>query len=91
MKDYVGAMRACWRTWQTREPFNFQSEHYNLSLMTPNFAPPPVSNPHILTPAGTKAKFTVTMSNMGLSAAGFESAYPRADRGSAGADAASCG
>ncbi len=47
MKDYVGAMRACWRTWQTREPFNFQSEHYNLSLMTPNFAPPPVSNPHI--------------------------------------------
>ncbi len=47
MKDYVGAMRACWRTWQTREPFNFQSEHYNLSLMTPNFAPPPLSNPHI--------------------------------------------
>src|ERR1700735_5591861 len=47
MKDYVGAMRACWRTWQTREPFNFQSEHYNLSLMTPNFAPPRVSNPHI--------------------------------------------
>jgi len=47
MRDYVGAMRACWRTWQTREPFNFQSEHYNLSLMTPNFAPPPVSNPHI--------------------------------------------
>ena len=47
MKDYVGAMRACWRTWQTREPFNFQSEHYNLSLMTPNFAPPPQANPHI--------------------------------------------
>jgi probable F420-dependent oxidoreductase len=47
MKDYVGAMRACWRTWQTGEPFNFRSEHYNLSLMTPNFAPPPVMNPHI--------------------------------------------
>jgi probable F420-dependent oxidoreductase len=47
MKDYVGAMRACWRTWQTGEPFNFQSEHYNLSLMTPNFAPPPQSNPNI--------------------------------------------
>src|SRR3984957_8243843 len=46
MKDYVGAMRACWRTWQTREPFNFQSEHYNLSLMTPNFAPPPGADPH---------------------------------------------
>ena len=47
MKDYVGAMRACWKTWQTGEPLNFRSEHYNLSLMTPNFAPPPVANPHI--------------------------------------------
>src|SRR6202167_2327087 len=47
MKDYVGAMRACWRTWQTKEPLNYQSEHYNLSLMTPNFAPPPVTTPHI--------------------------------------------
>ncbi len=47
MKDYVGAMRACWRTWQTGEPLNFRSEHYNLSLMTPNFAPPPVANPNI--------------------------------------------
>jgi probable F420-dependent oxidoreductase len=48
MKDYVGAMRACWKTWQTGEPFDFRSEHYNLSLMTPNFAPPPLTkNPHI--------------------------------------------
>src|SRR5260370_27844407 len=41
MKDYVGAMRACWKTWQTGEPLDFRSEHYNLSLMTPNFSPPP--------------------------------------------------
>ncbi len=47
MKDYVGAMRACWHTWQTGEPLNYRSEHYNLSLMTPNFAPPPVKQPHI--------------------------------------------
>jgi probable F420-dependent oxidoreductase len=47
MKDYVGAMRACWHTWQTGEPLNFRSEHYNLSLMTPNFAPPPQAHPHI--------------------------------------------
>jgi probable F420-dependent oxidoreductase len=47
MKDYVGAMRACWHSWQTGDPLNFKSEHYNLSLMTPNFAPPPVPNPHI--------------------------------------------
>lgn len=47
MKDYVGAMRACWNTWQTGAPLDFQSEHYNLSLMTPNFAPPPLKSPHI--------------------------------------------
>ncbi|MFZ0659855.1 MAG: TIGR03617 family F420-dependent LLM class oxidoreductase [Candidatus Binataceae bacterium] len=47
MKDYVGAMRACWKTWQTGEPLNFRSEHYNLSLMTPNFSPPPQQHPHI--------------------------------------------
>jgi probable F420-dependent oxidoreductase len=47
MKDYVGAMRACWHSWQTGEPLNFKSEHYNLSLMTPNFAPPPIAQPHI--------------------------------------------
>ena len=34
-------------SWQTGEPLNFKSEHYNLSLMTPNFAPPPVAKPHI--------------------------------------------
>jgi probable F420-dependent oxidoreductase len=47
MKDYVGAMRACWNTWQTGAPLDFRSEHYNLSLMTPNFSPPPLEHPHI--------------------------------------------
>ncbi|HYA36328.1 MAG TPA: TIGR03617 family F420-dependent LLM class oxidoreductase [Candidatus Binataceae bacterium] len=47
MKDYVGAMRACWNSWQTGAPLDYRSEHYNLSLMTPNFAPPPVKHPHI--------------------------------------------
>jgi probable F420-dependent oxidoreductase len=47
MKDYVGAMRACWNSWQTGAPLDFRSEHYNLSLMTPNFSPPPVTTPKI--------------------------------------------
>lgn len=47
MKDYVRAMRAVWHSWQTDEPLKFDSEHYKLNLMTPNFAPPPVSNPKI--------------------------------------------
>ena len=41
MKDYVQAMRACWQAWQSSGPIDFRSEHYNVSLMTPNFAPPP--------------------------------------------------
>ena len=47
MKDYVGAMRACWKCWQTGEPLDYRSEHYNISLMTPNFAPPPQQHSHI--------------------------------------------
>jgi probable F420-dependent oxidoreductase len=47
MKDYVGAMRACWRAWQNHEPLDYRSEHYSLSLMTPNFAPPPQDHPRI--------------------------------------------
>ncbi len=47
MKDYVGAMRACWRTWQTGEKIDYRSEHYNVSLMTPNFSPPPQQHPDI--------------------------------------------
>jgi probable F420-dependent oxidoreductase len=47
MKDYVGAMRACWRAWQNKEPLDYRSEHYNLSLMTPNFAPPAQVHPRI--------------------------------------------
>jgi len=31
MRDYVGAMRACWKTWQSWQgALDFQSEHYNL-------------------------------------------------------------
>jgi probable F420-dependent oxidoreductase len=47
MKDYVGAMRACWNSWQIGGSLDFHSEHYNLSLMTPNFSPPPVEKPDI--------------------------------------------
>jgi len=47
MKDYVGAMRACWDAWQNRAPIDYRSEHYNLSLMTPNFSPPPQMKPRI--------------------------------------------
>lgn len=48
MRDYVGALRAIWACWQdggTR--LDYRSEHYNLSLMVPLFAPPPMEHPDI--------------------------------------------
>lgn len=47
MRDYVGAIRAVWNTWQTGEPLHFESDHYNLSLMVPLFDPGPIDHPNI--------------------------------------------
>ncbi len=47
MRDYVGAVRAVWQAWQTREPLQFESPHYNLSLMVPLFDPGPIDHPDI--------------------------------------------
>ncbi len=47
MRDYVNAMRAVWNTWQTGEPLEFESEHYNLNLMVPLFDPGPIDHPDI--------------------------------------------
>ncbi len=47
MRDYIGAVRAVWQAWQTREPLHFESEHYNLNLMVPLFDPGPIDHPQI--------------------------------------------
>jgi probable F420-dependent oxidoreductase len=47
MRDYVGALRAVWNTWQTGEPLEFGSEHYQLDLMVPLFNPGPIDHPAI--------------------------------------------
>jgi probable F420-dependent oxidoreductase len=44
MREFIKAMRAIWRTWETGEPLQFVSEHYTHTLMTPMFNPGP--NPH---------------------------------------------
>ena len=41
LRDYIGALRAVWRCWETGERLDYQSEHYRLSLMTPDFSPEP--------------------------------------------------
>ncbi|KAA1193202.1 TIGR03617 family F420-dependent LLM class oxidoreductase [Pseudohalioglobus sediminis] len=39
LKEYIGALRAIWRSWKTGAPLAFDGEHYRFTLMTPNFTP----------------------------------------------------
>jgi probable F420-dependent oxidoreductase len=47
MRDYVMALRAIWSAWETRGRLSFESPHYKLSLMTPDFSPEPTGLPMI--------------------------------------------
>src|SRR5487761_2301430 len=47
MRDYVLALRAIWRCWETRGRLNFDSPHYKLTLMTPDFSPEPTGLPMV--------------------------------------------
>jgi alkanesulfonate monooxygenase SsuD/methylene tetrahydromethanopterin reductase-like flavin-dependent oxidoreductase (luciferase family) len=41
LREYIQAMRAIWHTWETGEKLSFEGEHYNFTLMTPEFSPRP--------------------------------------------------
>jgi probable F420-dependent oxidoreductase len=45
MREYVQALRAIWRCWQTGERLCYEGEHYRFTLMTPNFTPEPIAAP----------------------------------------------
>ena len=45
LRDYVRALRAVWRCWEARTRPDFHSEHYTLTLMTPDFSPEPSGLP----------------------------------------------
>ncbi len=45
MEDYIGFMRAVWRSWQDGEKPNYASKNYSYSLMTPAFNPGPIDYP----------------------------------------------
>lgn len=47
MRDYIRAVRAVWRAWETEEPIDFHSDTYTLTLTTPNFSPRPLGLPRI--------------------------------------------
>jgi probable F420-dependent oxidoreductase len=39
MREYIESLRAIWRCWDAGEKLNFTGEHYNFTLMTPEFSP----------------------------------------------------
>ncbi|HEY3911839.1 MAG TPA: TIGR03617 family F420-dependent LLM class oxidoreductase [Stellaceae bacterium] len=45
LRDYVGALRAIWRCWETGKTLDYQGEHYRLNLMPPDFSPEPTGLP----------------------------------------------
>jgi probable F420-dependent oxidoreductase len=47
LRDYVRALRAVWHCWETRGKLDFHSEHYTLTLMTPDFSPEPTGLPMV--------------------------------------------
>jgi len=47
MRDYVGAIRAIWHSWQSGTALAFSSRHYRLDLNVPLFTPAPIEHPHI--------------------------------------------
>jgi probable F420-dependent oxidoreductase len=47
LRDYVRALRAIWRCWETGEKLDYQGEQYKLTLMTPDFSPEPTGLPMV--------------------------------------------
>ncbi|HSU05350.1 MAG TPA: TIGR03617 family F420-dependent LLM class oxidoreductase [Acetobacteraceae bacterium] len=47
LRDYIGALRAIWRTWETGGRLDYHSATYTLTLMTPDFSPEPTGLPLI--------------------------------------------
>ena len=45
MREYVQVLRAIWRCWKTGEKPAYEGQHYNFTLMTPNFTPEPIAAP----------------------------------------------
>jgi probable F420-dependent oxidoreductase len=45
LQEYVEAVRAIWKTWADGDRLDYQGDHYQFSLMTPNFTPEPLDTP----------------------------------------------
>ncbi len=47
LREYILALRAIWRSWQTGERLNFRGQFYKITLMSPFFNPGPIDFPDI--------------------------------------------
>ena len=47
LRDYILALRAIWRSFQSEEPLRYEGEFYSHTLLTPFFDPGPIENPRI--------------------------------------------
>jgi probable F420-dependent oxidoreductase len=47
LREYIGALRAIWGSFQTDESLSFEGEFYRHTLMTPFFNPGPIKHPEI--------------------------------------------
>ena len=47
LREYVQALRAVWRCWETGDKLDYRGEHYRLTLMTPDFSPEPTGLPMV--------------------------------------------
>ncbi|MBK7812845.1 MAG: TIGR03617 family F420-dependent LLM class oxidoreductase [Rhodocyclaceae bacterium] len=47
MREYVGALRAIFRSFRTREPLYFVGEHYHFTRLQPFFNPGPIDAPDV--------------------------------------------
>ena len=39
MREYINALKAIWRCWKYGDKLDFKGDHYNFTLMTPEFVP----------------------------------------------------
>lgn len=47
LREYVGALRAIWASWQNGTKLDFHGAHYDLTLTVPLFTPAPLEDPRI--------------------------------------------
>ncbi|MFL5990455.1 MAG: TIGR03617 family F420-dependent LLM class oxidoreductase, partial [Rubrobacteraceae bacterium] len=47
LREYIGALRAIWSSFQIGEPLSFEGEFYRHTLITPFFNPGPIEQPEI--------------------------------------------